>query len=202
MKKKYISIFALLISFSMFGQVASQETIENEISFNGNSVSTQILNPSLASSAMAATPIWEEDFSGGFPSGWSSYTTNIGFGNNGTAASPPNIATCPWKHSMQGSWGYWNSEPKDANNNPANANAAINSTTASNGFLISDIDSANHWSGGGALGTSSGSSSGSTYHYLESSFTTSAIDLSLHPEVSLEFEQSLKTLLQLQIGQT
>ena len=48
---------------------------------------------------------------------------------------------------------YWNSEPKDANNNPMNASTPISSTTSSNGFLISDVDSANHWSGGGATGT-------------------------------------------------
>ena len=73
-----------------------------------------------------------------------------------------------------------------------NASTPINSTTSSNGFLISDIDSANHWSGGGATGTTSGSSSGSTYHYLESYFTTSAIDLTGFTNVSLEFEHSFR----------
>ena len=52
------------------------------------------------------TVIFSEDFSNGFPTGWSTYTNNTGAGNSG--ASPGNTSTCPWKHSMQGSWGYWN----------------------------------------------------------------------------------------------
>ena len=192
MKKIYITIFTLVLSHGIFAQNFLQEKINSPADDTDRYELTHILNPFVTSTAIAASPIWQEDFAGGFPSDWTTYTANSGFGNGGTAASPPNIATCPWKHSMQGSWGYWNSEPKDANNNPANASAAINSTTASNGFLISDIDSANHWSGGGALGTSSGSSSGSTYHYLESYFTTSVIDLSLYPAVSLEFEQKFR----------
>jgi hypothetical protein len=87
---------------------------------------------------------------------------------------------------MVGSWGYWNSVGTNASGNPTAAADAINSTTAANGFLISDIDSANHWNG------NSGSSSGSTYHYIESYFTTSAIDLTGWPNVSLEFEYNFR----------
>ena len=131
----------------------------------------------------SAVVIWEEDFGGGFPSSWGTYTSNTGAGNSGTSAG--NTAEAPWKHSMVGSWGYWNSVGTSGGN-PTGPAAAINSTTAANGFLISDIDSANHWNG------NPGSNSGSTYHYIESYFTTSAIDLSGFPNVSLEFEHSFR----------
>ena len=29
------------------------------------------------------TVIWEEDFGGGFPAGWTTYTANTGVGNSG-----------------------------------------------------------------------------------------------------------------------
>ena len=49
-------------------------------------------------------------------------------------------------NALLASWGYWNSVgTKEYPTGPA---AAINSTTAANGFLISDIDSANHWNAG------------------------------------------------------
>ena len=52
------------------------------------------------------TVIWEEDFGGGFPAGWTTYTANTGVGNSGSF--PGNTAECPWKYSTVGSWGYWN----------------------------------------------------------------------------------------------
>ena len=124
----------------------------------------------------SAVVIWSEDFGGGFPAGWSTYTNNTGAGNTGSL--PGNTAECPWKYSTVGSWGYWNT------NQGISAAPAINSTTAANGFLISDIDSANHWN--------AGQPSGNTYYYLESYFTTSAIDLTGFPNVSLEFEHSFR----------
>ena len=72
----------------------------------------------------SAPPIWEEDFGGGFPSGWSTYTNNTGAGNSGSL--PGNTAECPWKYSMQGSWGYWNSVGTNAAGNPTAAAAPIN----------------------------------------------------------------------------
>ena len=131
------------------------------------------------------TVIWSEDFQNGFPSSWSTYSNNTGSGNNGVI-SPGNTAECPWKHSFQGSWGYWNSVGTNAAGNPTAAAAPINSTTANNGFLISDIDSANHWNG------NSGSSSGSTYHYIESYFTTDAISTLGFSNVNLEFEHTFR----------
>jgi len=171
MKKILVSCFVLL-SINSFSQ---QEIIDC------NNSSKIIKNDFM--SDKSAVVIWEEDFGGGFPSSWGTYTSNTGAGNSGTSAG--NTAEAPWKHSMVGSWGYWNSVGTSGGN-PTGPAAAINSTTAANGFLISDIDSANHWNG------NPGSNSGSTYHYIESYFTTSAIDLSGFPNVSLEFEHSFR----------
>ena len=169
-----IFLFASFISFGVF----SQEVLEDCINTN------KVIQNEIHSSKNS-TVIWQEDFGNGFPSGWTTYTSNTGAGNNG-APSAGNTAECPWKHSTQGSWGYWNSMGHNASGNPVSASDPINSTTSSNGFLISDPDSANHWNG------NSGSSSGSTYHFLESYFTTSAIDLTGWPNVSLEFEQNFR----------
>ena len=171
MKKILLSCFVLL-SINSFSQ---QEIIDC-------TNSSKIIKNDFMSDKSAVV-IWEEDFGAGFPSSWGTYTSNTGAGNSGTSAG--NTAEAPWKHSMVGSWGYWNSVGTSGGN-PTGPAAAINSTTAANGFLISDIDSANHWNG------NPGSNSGSTYHYIESYFTTSAIDLSGFPNVSLEFEHSFR----------
>ena len=171
MKKSLLLLFAIC-SFSVFAQHESLDC---------NNSSKIIKND--IHSDKSAVVIWSEDFGGGFPSGWNSYTVNTGAGNNGASAG--NTATAPWKHSMVGSWGYWNSVGTSGGN-PTGPASAINSTTAANGFLISDIDSANHWNG------NSGASSGSSYHFIESYFTTSSIDLSGYANVSLEFEHSFR----------
>jgi len=182
MQRIYILICALVMSISSIAQVLETEKVQLELELDEKQFFHH--QPSIASNASSVPPIWEEDFSGGFPAGWSTYTVNTGAGNSGTA-SIGNTATAPWKHSMTGSWGYWNSVGTSGGN-PTGPAAAINSTTASNGFLISDIDSANHWNG------NSGASSGSSYHFIESYFTTSSIDLSGFPNVSLEFEHSFR----------
>ena len=171
MKKSLLLLFAVF-SFSVFAQ---------EESLDANNSSKIIKND--IHSDKSAVVIWSEDFGGGFPSGWNSYTVNTGAGNSGASAG--NTATAPWKHSMVGSWGYWNSVGTSGGN-PTGPATAINSTTSANGFLISDIDSANHWNG------NSGASSGSSYHFIESYFTTSSIDLSGYANVSLEFEHSFR----------
>ena len=172
--KNYLLLFATIFSVTVFAQ-------QDNLDCNNSS---KIIKNDFRSDKSAVV-IWEEDFGGGFPAGWSTYTNNTGAGNNGSV-SAGNTATCPWKHSMQGSWGYWNSVGTNAAGNPTGAAAAISSTTAANGFLISDIDSANHWNG------NPGSNSGATYHYLESYFTTSSIDLTGWTNVSLEFEHSFR----------
>ena len=160
----------LFLTFILFSVcVIAQENQEDCIN------SSKIIKNDIKADKSAVV-IWEEDFGSGFPAGWSTYTNNTGAGNTGSL--PGNTAECPWKYSTVGSWGYWNT------NQGASAAPAINSTTAANGFLISDIDSANHWN--------AGQPSGDTYYYLESYFTTSAIDLTGFPNVSLEFEHSFR----------
>ena len=171
MKKSLLLLFAVC-SFSVFAQHESLDCNN----------SSKIIKNDIRSDKSAVV-IWSEDFGGGFPSGWNSYTVNTGAGNSGASAG--NTATAPWKHSMVGSWGYWNSVGTSGGN-PTGPATAINSTTSANGFLISDIDSANHWNG------NSGASSGSSYHFIESYFTTSSIDLSGYANVSLEFEHSFR----------
>ena len=107
--------------------------------------------------------IWSEDFGNGFPSGWTIEDLS---------------GICPWVWSNDGSWGYFN------NNNGTSAGTAINSTTAANGFLICDPDSANN--------VTYGQPSGANYQYLESYFTTNSIDLTGYPAVILEFQQHFR----------
>ncbi|MCB0782029.1 MAG: T9SS type A sorting domain-containing protein [Flavobacteriales bacterium] len=104
--------------------------------------------------------IWSEDFGNGFPAGWT-ITDNSGI--------------CPWTWSLDGSWGFFNGNQGTSGTDP------IESTTAANGFLIADNDSANN--------VTYGQPSGTTYQYLATYFTTNAIDLTGFPNVQLEFEQ-------------
>ena len=115
---KTLLFLAILFSVSLMAQQDSPDRVQINKSVQ-----------QVQSSAKSQTPIWSEDFANGFPSDWSTYTNNAAGG----------LATCPWKYSLVGSWGYWNS------NQGVSASSAMNSTTASNGFLISDPDSANHW---------------------------------------------------------
>ena len=152
--KTYFSLLFFILTLSVFSQ-------ENQIDcINTTKVTNQII-----SSDKSATVIWSEDFSNGFPNGWSRQT------NTGSA-------TCNWMWSTDGSWGYWNG------NSGNSAASAINSTTASNGFLISDPDSANHYV--------YGQPSGQTYQYLDSYFITSAINTIGYPNINLEFEQNFR----------
>ena len=108
-------------------------------------------------------PFWTEDFASGMPTTW---------------AVSDSSGICPWTYSVDGSWGNFNGNGGTA---PA---AAINSTSSLNGFLICDPDSANN--------VTYGQPSGTTYQYLSSYFTTSAIDCSTHPSVILNFEQNFR----------
>lgn len=108
--------------------------------------------------------IWSEDFGNGFPAGWGVDDVS---------------GVCAWKWTTNGSHGYWNGT------NAADYADPINSTTASNGFLISDVDSSNHFN--------YGQPSGTTYQYLETYFATNAIDLGAsYSSLLLEFEQSFR----------
>ena len=158
MKKLYLSISLCFCSILLFAQqslnINEPESVDRSISMPNTNNSNSFIQ----------TPIWSEDFAGGFPALWSTSSTNMAGA----------FATCPWAWSTDGTWGYWNG---NQGNSPSNA---ITSTTASNGFLICDTDSANHYA--------NGQPSGSTYQYIESYVTTDAIDLSMYPAVSVEFE--------------
>ena len=158
MKKFYLSISLCFCSILLFAQqsvnINEPESVDRSISMPNTNNSNSFIQ----------TPIWSEDFAGGFPALWSTSSTNMAGA----------FATCPWAWSTDGTWGYWNG---NQGNSPSNA---ITSTTASNGFLICDTDSANHYA--------NGQPSGSTYQYIESYVTTDAIDLSIYPAVSVEFE--------------
>lgn len=107
-----------------------------------------------------AIPFWTEDFSAGFPASWTLIDSS---------------GICPWTYSDDGSWGNFNG-------NSATAGAAgISSTSAANGFLICDQDSANHFT--------YGQPSSTNYQYLSSYFATSAINCSGRSSVILSFEQ-------------
>lgn len=108
--------------------------------------------------------LWSEDFGNGFPVGW---------------VADDISGICPWKWSMNGSHGNFNGT------NAAGYADPISSTTAGNGFLIVDPDSANHFN--------YGQPSGTTYQYLESYFATSQIDLGAnYSSLLLEFEQNFR----------
>ena len=160
MKKFYLIIILITYSFISFSQ---SELMNNYLDVPETSIATDVaVNPNNNSSSL--TPIWSEDFSGGFPALWSTNSTNM----SGA------FATCPWVWTTDGTWGYWNG------NNGASPSNGITSTSAADGYLICDTDSANHYA--------NGQPSGSTYQYIESLVTTNAIDLSAYPAVSLEFE--------------
>ncbi len=108
----------------------------------------------------AGGTIWSEDFSGGWPAGWTTQDTS---------------GICPWKWSLDGSWGFFNGNSGTA------GGTVIASTTAGDGFLIADNDSANN--------VTYGQPSSTQYQYLATYFTTTPIDLTGYPAVKLEFEQ-------------
>lgn len=120
----------------------------------------QISAPPAQDNQLKTVPFWTEDFGGGFPSTWSVIDSS---------------GICPWTYSLDGSWGYFNGNNGTSGTNP------IASTTALNGFLICDPDSANN--------AVYGQPSGSNYQYLSSYFATDAINCSGRSSVILTFEQ-------------
>lgn len=176
MKNAYLLLSGLLLgTFSAFGQLKSHDipfhnqedyaTPVNEMpDAHAKAAVSNADVSSTASSRGGSGALWEEDFAGGFPAGWVS-----------DDASGIN----PWKWSMNGSHGNFNDL------NGAGYDDPILSTTAANGFLINDPDSANHFT--------YGQPSGTTYQYLDSYFATTEIDLGAsYPSLLLEFEQSFR----------
>lgn len=158
MMKRILLFGALILSYGSMAQsvaVEQDRVAEKSIRPNAKPISDNGVN--------RATPFWEEDFSGGFPAGWAVIDSS---------------GICPWVYSDDGSWGNFSTGGTTA------AAPGISSTTGSNGFLICDADSANHFT--------YGQPSGANYQYLSSYFGTSAIDCSGNTSVILSFEQSFR----------
>lgn len=147
--------------FLAYGTMAQNTAVERDCV--AERVSRPAAKPLADNNANRATPFWVEDFAGGFPAGW-------------TAIDSSGI--CPWVYSTDGSWGNFSTGGTTA------AAAGINSTTGANGFLMCDIDSANHFT--------YGQPSGANYQYLSSYVATDVIDCSTHGSVILNFEQSFR----------
>ncbi len=154
--KKLLLMGAVLLSY---GSMAQKTGVEQDC--DAKFTARPAAKPQADNSnTNRAVPFYTEDFGGGFPAGWTTQDSSV---------------ICPWVYSTDGSWGFFNG-------NSATAGAAgINSTTAANGFLICDIDSANQFT--------YGQPSGSNYQYLSTYVTSAPIDCSTHTSVILKFEQ-------------
>jgi hypothetical protein len=152
MKKLYFTLSCLMAATMVQAQLAQKPAFETQ-QYPHQETNTPVQNGN-------RVVVWSEDFNGGWPAGW-------------TIQDQSGI--CPWKWSIGGSWGYFNG------NNATAAGTAIASTTAANGFIINDPDSANH--------ATYGQPSGTMYQYLNTYFTTSAINTTGFNNVLLEFQQ-------------
>lgn len=153
--KQTLLISTLLFSASLFAQQLN--SVEDTKQTPNNSERPGVI------SGDRATPFWEEDFAGGIPAGWAIIDSS---------------GICPWRHSYDGSYGFFSTS------GVSSGDAPIASTTGSNGFLICDNDSANN--------VNYGQPSGTTYQYLASYFGIPAIDCSSHSSVILRFEQAYR----------
>jgi hypothetical protein len=152
MNKNYLLLAMMAGISTSFGQQISEQS--DCVASHGHSGGHGVVETE------RAAPFWTEDFGSGFPAGWGLIDSS---------------GICPWSYTFDGSWGYYNGNSATA------ADAGITSTTASNGYMICDNDSANHFT--------YGQPSGTTYQYLSSWMGTSAIDCSTHPSVILRFQQ-------------
>lgn len=156
MKKFYLLAFSLVLGISGLSQTTISSTLEDSKGPRGEMMRH-------SSNHDRATPFWEEDFANGFPATWWVVDSS---------------GICPWRYTHDGSWGFY------SDNGETQGDPAMNSTTASNGYLICDNDSANH--------VNYGQPSGTTYNYLSSWFCTEAINCGTHSSVILTFEQSFR----------
>lgn len=173
MKKTYLLLSFLCVGTLAFSQNMRQQALvatptQADCAAAYAPARQSVKAPAATVAAQAnrgGTPaLWSEDFGNGFPAGWA---VDDASGIN------------PWKWSTNGSHGNFNSSQGAGYDNP------LSSTTAANGFLINDPDSANHFT--------YGQPSGSTYQYLDSYFATSRIDLGAsYPSLLLEFEQHFR----------
>ncbi|CAG5087312.1 T9SS type A sorting domain-containing protein [Parvicella tangerina] len=123
----------------------------------------QILQKEVRMEQKSGAIIWSEDFASGWPAGWITIDSS---------------GICPWVYSTDGTWGYFNG------NNGTSGTNDIQSSTASNGFLICDVDSANN--------VTYGQPSGSNYNYLSTYFEIPPINCATNSSVILEFEQKFR----------
>lgn len=153
--KRILLIGTVLLSY---GSIAQTTIVEQDC--EATISSRPAAKPMADNSGTRAIPFWTEDFGGGYPAGWTNIDTS---------------GICPWVYSTDGSWGNFNGNGATAGATP------INSTTGANGFLLCDIDSANHFT--------YGQPSGANYQYLATHVQTAAINCSGHSSVILSFEQ-------------
>ncbi|GEM_PF-3484348 len=152
MKKITFGLCLLAVQFT-FAQQLNQE-LDSPETKSGKVVASP------AMSSAKAAPFWTEDFGNGIPTSW---------------AVVDSSGICPWTYTTDGSWGNFNG------NNATAAGTGLLSSTANNGFIICDPDSANHFT--------YGQPSSSNYQYLSSYIVTSGIDCSGRSSVILTFEQ-------------
>ncbi len=155
--KRIISLTVVLFSITSNYAQPIHPTPFHKLSQNSKDHETARQKP--VSDRSSIIPVWEEDFSNGIPGNWSLIDYS---------------GICPWKYTFEGSHGWYSG-------NFPNAGVGINSTSSSNGFIISDVDSSNQYNYGQPAITK--------YHYLETYIKTNAIDLTGYPMVYLEFEQ-------------
>ncbi len=144
--------------FLAYGTMAQNTAVEQDCI--SDRITQPAVKPLTDNNSNRVTPFWEEDFAGGIPAGWTTIDSS---------------GICPWVYSTDGSWGNFSTGGTIA------AAAAINSTTSANGFLLCDIDSANHFT--------YGQPSGANYQYLSTYVATDAINCLTHTSVILNFQQ-------------
>ncbi len=147
--------------FLAYGTIAQNTAVEQDCV--SERITQPVAKPLADNNSNRAAPFWEEDFAGGIPAGWTTIDSS---------------GICPWVYSTDGSWGNFSTGGTTA------AAPAINSTTNTNGFLLCDIDSANHFT--------YGQPSGANYQYLSTYVATDAINCSTHTSVILNFQQSFR----------
>ena len=147
----------------MMGLLTSSLFAQNIQVQDQEATKTRISNTEHITNYKSGNTFWEEDFSNGWPTGWTTQNSS---------------GLCEWKWTLGGTHGFFNG------NNATDFDDPISSTTAADGFIIADNDSANHFN--------FGQPSSQTYEFIDTRFTTSAIDLSANPAVVLEFEQMFR----------
>ncbi|MCH8554339.1 MAG: T9SS type A sorting domain-containing protein [Schleiferiaceae bacterium] len=161
MKKILLGIGAICFAFTAYSQDNASDNEVDDISWGQAKQRTAF--PKAIGNGIEATPLWTEDFGNGFPAGW---IVDDASGIN------------PWKHTFVGSAGFFNG------NQGVSGTNAIQSTTAANGFLINDPDSANHHTHG---------QPSSNYVYCNSYIYTNKIDLgATYANLVLDFQQSFR----------